>query len=88
VINPGLTQTNFSANLIEKKAKVSLDHMRGMTPETVAVKSFNAIERGTYEITLTGQGKALVMLNRLFPRLVDRIAKRRVRKIFHDELPK
>lgn len=86
VINPGLTQTNFSANLVEKKAKVSLDHMRGMTPETVAVKSFNAIAKGTYEITLTGQGKALVMLNRFFPRLVDRIAKRRVKRIFADEI--
>src|SRR5207302_8266183 len=36
VICPGLTQTNFSKNMLEQKARVQLDHLRGMTPEQVA----------------------------------------------------
>jgi short-subunit dehydrogenase len=88
VINPGLTQTNFSSNMVEKKAKVSLDHMRGMTAETVAKKSYDAIAKGTYEVTFTAQGKMLVLLNRFLPGLVDRIAKKRVRKIFAEEMAK
>ena len=31
VVCPGLTQTNFSQNMIEQKALVQLDHMRGMS---------------------------------------------------------
>src|SRR5207248_8610900 len=36
VINPGLTQTNFSKNMLEQKALVPMDHLRGMTAEAVA----------------------------------------------------
>src|SRR5207302_9209878 len=36
LVCPGLTQTNFSQNMIEQKALVPLDHMRGMTPTQVA----------------------------------------------------
>jgi len=31
VINPGLTQTNFPKNMLERKSKLQVDHMRGMT---------------------------------------------------------
>src|SRR5207244_6871507 len=30
VVCPGLTQTNFSHNMIEQKARMPFDHMRGM----------------------------------------------------------
>src|SRR5262249_17220430 len=33
VVCPGLTQTNFSHNMLEQKARMQLDHMRGMTAE-------------------------------------------------------
>src|SRR5438876_8210324 len=36
VINPGLTQTNFPKNMLERKSRLQVDHMRGMTPEQVA----------------------------------------------------
>ena len=82
VVNPGLTKTNFSQNMVERKAKQSLDHMRGMTSETVAVKTLDALAKGKYEITLTVGGKLLVLLNRFAPRLVDFVAKRRVKKAY------
>ncbi len=31
LVNPGLTQTNFSHNMLEQKAALQLDHLRGMT---------------------------------------------------------
>jgi len=86
VVNPGLTQTNFSKNMLEQKAKVQLDHMRGMTSEQVAVASLDALERSKFEITLTRQGKLLVLASRFLPRLVDRLAKRKVRQVFADEI--
>lgn len=86
VVNPGLTQTNFSKNMIEQKARLQLDHMRGMTSEQVADATLRALERGKNDITLTTQGKLLVLVSRLFPRLADRIAKKKVREVFKDEI--
>jgi short-subunit dehydrogenase len=85
-INPGLTQTNFSQNMLEKKAKQSLDHMRGMTPEEVAEATLNALAAGTKTVSLTFQGKALLFAARFLPGLIDRIARKRVRKLFADEI--
>jgi short-subunit dehydrogenase len=86
VICPGLTQTNFSQNMLEQKAKVQLDHMRGMTSEEVALETLRAIERGKREVCLTFQGKLVVFVNRFFPRLADRIVRRKVRAVFKDEI--
>jgi short-subunit dehydrogenase len=83
---PGLTATNFPQNMIENKARVPMDHLRAMTPEQVAAATYRAVERGKHEIVLTWQGKAMVWLNRLFPRLVDFLAARKVRRLFSDEL--
>jgi short-subunit dehydrogenase len=86
VICPGLTQTNFSKNMLEQKARLQMDHLRGMTPEGVAAATLRALERGTAEVCLTLQGRLVVLVSRFFPRLADRIAARRVRQLFRDEM--
>jgi short-subunit dehydrogenase len=86
VINPGLTQTNFSRNMIERKARVQLDHMRGMTSEQVAEDTLRAIEKGQHEITLTFQGKLMLFVCKFFPRLADWIIRRKVRRVFREEI--
>jgi short-subunit dehydrogenase len=85
-INPGLTQTNFSQNMLERNAKQSLDHMRGMTPDQVAKATLDALAAGKRAINLTVQGKALLFANRFLPGLVDRITKKKVRQLFADEI--
>src|SRR5260370_1136074 len=55
VVCPGLTQTNFSRNMLEQKARMPIDHMRGMSPEKVALASLRAIEHGRHEVCLTVQ---------------------------------
>ncbi len=84
VINPGLTQTNFSKNMLERKSKLQVDHMRGMTSDVAATQSLRAIARGTNEVTLTLPAKLYVFAGRFFPRLVDIIAARRVRRVNRD----
>jgi short-subunit dehydrogenase len=86
VICPGLTQTNFSQNMLEQKALVQMDHLRGMTAEQVAIATLAAIERGKREVCLTFQGKLIVFVSRFFPRLANRIAARRVRALFKNEI--
>jgi short-subunit dehydrogenase len=86
VICPGLTATNFSQNMLEQKALVPMDHLRGMTAEQVAVATLRAIEKGRREITLTWQGKLIVWVSRFLPRLADRIAARKIRSLFAGEM--
>jgi short-subunit dehydrogenase len=86
IVSPGLTQTNFSQNMIERKALMPVDHMRGMTAEDVAQATLRAIEHGRRETVLTFQGKLMVFVSRFLPRLADRIAARRVRSLFKDEI--
>ena len=86
VVSPGLTQTNFSKNMLEQKAKVKLDHLRGMTSEQVAVATLRAIERGKLDTTLTLKGKLLVLVNRFAPWIVDFFARKKVRELFADEI--
>ncbi len=86
VVNPGLTQTNFSQNMLEQKARVQMDHLRGMTAEAVAVATLRALERGTNEINLSFNGKLVVFVSRFFPQLADFIARRKVRSLFREEI--
>jgi short-subunit dehydrogenase len=86
VICPGLTQTNFSKNMLEQKAKMQMDHLRGMTSEQVAVAALRAIERGRSEVCLTFQAKLIALVSRFFPRLADRVARKKVLALFKDEI--
>ncbi|HVK18509.1 MAG TPA: SDR family oxidoreductase [Fimbriiglobus sp.] len=86
VVNPGLTQTNFSKNLLENKAKISMEHQRGMTSEQVAEATLNAVAAGRNEVTLTFKGKLLVLVARFAPWVVDFFAKKKVRELFADEI--
>lgn len=86
IVNPGLTQTNFSKNMLEQKAKLQLDHMRGMTSEQVAEATLRTIEKGRAEVTLTLNGKLLLLVSRLFPWFVDWKARKTVRGLFAEEI--
>jgi short-subunit dehydrogenase len=86
VVCPGLTQTNFSQNMLEQKARVPLDHLRGMSAEQAAGATLRAIARGRNETILTLQGKLLVLVSRFLPRLADWVAARKVRSLYPDEI--
>ena len=86
VVCPGLTQTNFSQNMIEQKALVQMDHMRGMSAEDVAAHTLRAIEKGYNETCLTLNGKLMVLVSRFFPWIADIIVKRKVRGLFKEEI--
>lgn len=86
VVNPGLTQTNFSQNMLERSARISLDHQRGSTPEQVAEATLKAIAADKPEITLTTKGKLLVLVNRLVPWVFEIFARKKIRKLFAEEI--
>jgi short-subunit dehydrogenase len=86
VVSPGLTQTNFSKNMLEQKAKLQLDHLRGMSSDAVALAVLRTIERGSADVTLTFKGKLLVLVNRFIPWFIDWKAKKTIRRLFADEI--
>jgi short-subunit dehydrogenase len=86
VVCPGLTQTNFSRNMIEQKAVMKMDHLRGMTSVQVAAATLRTLETGKHEVCLTMGGRLLVLVSRFFPRLADRVARRKVVALFRDEI--
>jgi len=86
LVNPGLTQTNFSHNMLEQKAVLQLDHLRGMSAEAVAEATLRSLERGRNEVTLSLNGRLIVLVSRFFPRLADRIARRKVYNLFREEI--
>lgn len=85
LVCPGLTQTNFSQNMLEQKALIQMDHLRGMTAEQVARQTLRAIERGSHETCLSFKGKLLVLVSRFFPWIADRVSRRKVRELFAEE---
>jgi short-subunit dehydrogenase len=86
LVCPGLTQTNFSRHMLQQTARMKVDHMRGMTPEAVAEATLRALAQGRREVVLTAQGKLLSLVSRFLPGLADRIAAKRVRQLFRDEI--
>lgn len=86
VVCPGLTQTNFSSNMIEQKALVQLDHLRGMSADDVAEATLRAVEKGRNETCLTFKGKLIVLVSRFLPWIADYFVKKKVRELFRDEI--
>ncbi len=86
VVNPGLTQTNFAHNMLERSARITLDHQRGMTPERVAEAILKAIAADKADLTLTLNGKLLVLVNRFAPWVFEVFARKKVRALFAEEI--
>ncbi len=86
VVNPGLTRTNFSQNMLERSARLPLDHLRGMSPDDVAAATLRAVEKDASEITLTFRGKLLLLVNRFAPWVFEVIARKKVRRLFAAEI--
>jgi short-subunit dehydrogenase len=75
LVSPGTTQTDFFQHALENK-QVPWPEQKGVSPELVARRIRQAMERGRKEIIVNPRGKALVLLNRFLPGIVDRILRR------------
>ena len=78
VVSPGTTRTEFFDRLLERHGEPHWPEHGSVSPEYVAQKIVRAIRQGRHEITPFWLGKVLCLLNRLSPRLVDRIMTRYV----------
>jgi short-subunit dehydrogenase len=76
LVSPGPTTTEFHDNLIERTDQVSWANQRRAAPAGVARKAVAAIAAGKHEVIIGFRGRMLCWLERISPRLVDRIMKR------------
>jgi short-subunit dehydrogenase len=72
LLNPGFTATEFERNLVLDSARYPVTNRRTMMADQVARTALRAFKLGKNERTLTRDGKLLLLVNRLAPRLVDR----------------
>ncbi len=78
VVSPGGTQTEFAESVIEHTGEPVWPDYGSVPAASVARQTVRAIRRGRAEIIPHRRGKILCWLNRLWPRLVDRILARYV----------
>jgi short-subunit dehydrogenase len=74
---PGFTASNIRNTALAKDGSMQgespLDEGKLMTSEAVAKYIINAIEKRKHRIVLTTQGKLMVLLNKFFPKMMDKI---------------
>jgi short-subunit dehydrogenase len=82
LVLPGLTKTDLSKKMLLNQGKADIDFESGMPPETVAAGIINALKNNRTETVIGRDAKWLLSVNRFFPRLVDRLIRRKVTKIY------
>ncbi len=84
LLNPGFTDTDFERNLVADTSRYPTQQKRVMTADRVAAQALRAVLRRDHERTLTGEGRLLLLVNRLAPWLVDVGFARFTRQVFRD----
>jgi short-subunit dehydrogenase len=82
LILPGLTRSNLHRTLLRNEGRMKIDFDEGMPPEQVAAGILAALRKNRKETVLGREARWMLRLNRFFPRLLDRLIGRRVRKLY------
>lgn len=75
---PGTTETEFFSHMLEKQMELPWGSRRGANPVKVAQAIIRAIRRGKRTVLPSLSGRALLSLQHVAPRFVDRIMRRYV----------
>jgi short-subunit dehydrogenase len=82
LIVPGLTKTNLQKTMLRNEGRAKIDYDRGMPPEQVAGRILGAIRNGGFETVVGGDARWMLRMNRFFPRLLDWLIARRIKKLY------
>ena len=86
VVHPCLVNTALETSMLESRARREWQDRKMMSPDFVAAKTVRAIERGSHEVTIGTGGRLMLLVNRFFPRLVDCLMARYVKRLYRHEL--
>jgi len=82
LVVPGLTRHGMSQHLLRSAGRAKIQFHDGMPPERVARGIVKALHKNRTETVLGRDARWMLRINRFFPRLVDRLLARRVRKLY------
>ena len=71
LVCPGGVETEFDANMIEQRARLSWRNRRRMSADRCAQLIVGAMRRRKNEVVITTSGKLMLLANRVAPRLLD-----------------
>jgi short-subunit dehydrogenase len=87
LIIPGLTRSDLPRHLLRNEGRMQIDFQAGMEPSAVAEAILTALRKNRTESILGSEARKILVLNKLFPGLVDWLIKRRVRKLYAAHSP-
>lgn len=82
LIVPGLTRSDFSKHMLKCEGRMKIDFTRGMPPEKVAASIVRSLRKSKTETIVGSDARWMLRVNKFFPRLVDWLIARRVRKLY------
>jgi len=82
LVLPGLTSSDFSRHMLKSEGRQPIDFAAGMPPERVAAYIVRALQKNATETVVGRDARWMLRFNRFFPRLLDRLLARRVRKLY------
>jgi short-subunit dehydrogenase len=82
LVLPGLTRDGLSRHLLRRDGREPIRFDEGMPPQRVAAGILKALQRNRTETVLGNDARWLLRVNRFFPRLLDRLIARRIRKLY------
>jgi short-subunit dehydrogenase len=74
LVSPSTTESEFFDRVIDDRS--AQKRRSGMSPARVASATMRAIEKRRHEVIVPFEGKALVLIDRFWPSLADRIVAR------------
>lgn len=82
LVVPGLTCTDLREHMPRNEGKAQIDFDKGMPADKVAARIVDAIQRNRREVVIGADAKWMLRMQRWFPRLLDRLICRRVKKLY------
>jgi short-subunit dehydrogenase len=82
LVVPGLTRSDLGRHLLRDEGRMKINFDEGQSPEAVAAEVLRALRKNRTETVVGRDARWMLRANRFFPRLLDRLIARRVRKLY------
>ena len=82
LIVPGLTNSDLPQHLLKSEGKAKIEYDQGMPPDYVASRIIKSLCKNKTETWIGSDTQWMLRVNRWFPRLVDWLIARKVRKLY------
>ena len=82
LIVPGLTRSDLREHMLRNEGRMKIDFSKGLPAEDVARRILAALRNNRRETVIGRDARWMLRMNRFFPRLLDWLLGRRIRKLY------